>query len=360
MQKVLITKASYRDCRRAVEEALAAFPLAVRGRKVLVKVNAMTSTEPEEGVVTHPAILQALLDRLEEMGTGEVAVGDNPGIAYYGKNQSAFLGSTLGTVAGDRYLNLGKEARVLPFNPTFIDRVFVSRAVLDADVVISVPKFKTHARVGISVALKNNFGTLPGAQKANLHHRAPAPLDFARMLVDVYRLRPPDLIIVDGILGMEGIGPYSNELRYLGLLLASDNGVALDATVARMMGYDPDQVPLLRFAQEAGLGSYLEQDIETLGGWEPIPNFRRPEVGDLESTIPITYQGSMRETPTFRPRVDPSKCDGCRICAEVCPPGALVMANGLPHLEASLCVPCYCCQENCPREAISMGRPAES
>ncbi len=357
MQRVLITKASYSGCRRAVEEALANFPLSVRGRKVLIKVNAMNGAEAEEGVVTHPAILKALMELLDEMGAAEVAVGDNPGISAYGRNQTAFMGNGLGEIAGERYLNLGREARSVPFNPVFIDRVFVSRGVMDADVVISVPKFKTHARVGISVGLKNNFGTLPGGQKANLHHRAPAPVDFASMLVDVYRLRPPDLIIVDGILAMEGIGPYAKELRYLGLLLASDNAVALDATVARMMGYEPDQLPLLRSAQKAGLGSYLEQDIQVLGPWEPIHDFRRPDLSDLNSTLPITYQGGMAEFPSFRPSVDLGGCDGCRICAEVCPPGALTMANGLPRLDASMCVPCCCCQESCPRQAITMARP---
>ena len=357
MHKVLITTATYRDCRRAVEEALEAFPVRVRGRKVLVKVNGMNGAEPEEGVVTNPAVLKALLDSLVRRGAGEILIGDNPGVTFYGKNQTGFLGSGLGDVAGEHYCNLGKEARVVLFDPAFIDRVFVSRAVMEADVLISVPKLKTHARVGISVALKNNFGTLPGAQKANLHQRAPAPVDFARMLVEVYRLRPPDLVIVDGILAMEGIGPYSRELRYLGLVLGSDNAVALDATVARLMGYTPDEVPLLRFAQAAGLGSYREEDIQIAGPLEPIPGFKRPPLQDLVSSLPVNYVGLMGEAPTYRPKVDPPKCDGCRICAEVCPPGALSMANGLPHLDPNLCVPCYCCQESCPREAIALGRP---
>lgn len=354
MQKVLITKASYRDCRIAVEEALKTFPLAVEGRRVLVKVNGMNGAEPEEGTVTNPAILKALLESLEQRGAGRILVGDNPGVTFYGKNETSFLSNGFGDVAADYYCNLGKEARAMPFDPAFMDRVFVSRAVMEADIVISVPKFKTHARVGLSVALKNNFGTLPGAQKANLHHRAPAPVDFARMLVEVFRLRPPDLIIVDGVLAMEGIGPYSRELRYLGLILASDNAVALDATVARMMGYDAGQVPLIRFAQEAGLGSHHVEDTQVLGSGDPIPGFKRPPLEDIVSGLPVKYVGLMGEAPAYRPKIDVAKCDGCRICADVCPPGALAMANGLPRLEPALCVPCYCCQESCPRGAIEL------
>lgn len=357
MHRVLVARASYRDCRGAVEQALAAFPLPIRGRKVLVKVNSMNGAEPEEAIVTHPAVLRAVLESLDKMGAGEVAVGDNPGVNCYGKNEPTLRANCLGEVAGEHYVNLGREARAVPFYPEFVDQVFVSRAILDADVVISLPKFKTHIRVGVSCALKNNFGTLPGAQKANMHRRASTAVGLARALVEVYRLRPPDLVITDAILVMEGDGPYSRELRYLGLVLASDNGVAMDATVARMMGYDPAQLPLLRFAQEAGLGSYREDDIQVLGPWDPIPSFRRQALEEVNSLVPIASTGLIAEVPEFRPAVDAGKCDGCRICAVACPPGALTMANGLPQLEPALCVPCYCCQESCPQEAIVMGQP---
>ena len=359
MSRVLIARASYRDCRGAIEEALAAFPLAIRGRKVLVKVNAMEGTEPEAGVITHPAFLRALVGVLEEMGPGQIMVGDNPAMPFCGRNEAAFKVTGLWEAAGRHYENLGREARLVPFDPAYIKSVYVSKALLDADVVISVPKFKTHARAGISVALKNSYGILPGAQKANIHHRVPAPLDFARMLVQVFRLRPPDLIIVDGILAGQGQGPHSVDLRYLGLVMASDNAVALDATIARMIGYEPEQVPLLHYAQELGVGSYREEDIEVVGPFAPIPGFRIPPLADLNSTEPINYliRGLIGEMPFYRPKIDASRCDGCRLCADGCPPGALTMSEGLPRLDASLCVPCFCCQEVCPQQAIVLSKP---
>lgn len=360
MQRVLITRASYGDCRKVVEAALSAFPVPVRGRKVLVKVNGMAGTEPEEGIITHPDILRALVRLLEEMGAGQIQVGDNPGIAYYGRNEAAFAESGLLEAAGGHYCNLGKEARAVPFDPSFIKQVFPSSAVLDADVVISVPKFKTHARVGVSVGLKNSFGTLPGAQKANMHHLAGSPVNFSRALVEVFRLRPPDLFIVDAVLGGQGMGPHSPDLRYLGLLMASDNAVALDSTVARMVGYEPDQVPLLRFAQEVGLGSCREEDIEVIGTLERLRGFAIPPLADIISTDNIHYGGGMAETPHFRPIVDNTRCDGCRVCADGCPAGALTMSKGLPLLNAAACVPCYCCKEACPQQAIAMGKLQQS
>lgn len=357
MKKVLITPSSYKNCRPAVEQALDAFPVAVRGRKVLIKVNGMAGMEPEEGAITHPQILSALVAVLEQRGAAEIMVGDNPGITYYGRNQVAFAESGLLDAAGGHYVNIGKQARPVAFHPDFIEKVFPSTAVLDADVVISVPKFKTHARVGLSVGLKNNFGILPGAQKSNLHHRTATPVNFARMLVEVFRVRPPDLFIVDAVLAAQGIGPYSQDLRYLGLIIAADNAVALDATCARMMGLEPDQVPLLRFAQQAGLGSYAREETEVQGPFSPIPGFTTPPSDLFTSTEPIKYSGGMAETPAYRPRVEASRCDGCRICADDCPAGALTMSNGQPRVGPSLCVPCFCCQEACPQQAISLALP---
>lgn len=357
MQRVLITDASYKNCRQALEKALSTFSPPVRGRKVMVKVNAVSGAEPEQGMVTHPGVLRALVQLLEEMGAGEILVGDNPGVTYYGRNLDAFTESGLLEASGGHYCNIGKEARSVPFLPEFVRNLFPSRAVLDADVYISVPKFKTHARSGVSVGLKNNFGILPGAQKSNLHHRAPLPIDFGRMLMEVFRVRPPDLIIVDAILSAQGIGPYSPDLVYLGQIIASDNAVALDAVIARMMGYDPKDVPIIRFAHEAGLGSLREEDIEVLGAFRPVPGFTTPPVADIVSTEPMQFAGRMAEIPYYRPKVDAAGCDGCNICAEGCPGGALSMSNGLPVLDASLCVPCFCCQEACPRQAITMRMP---
>ncbi len=357
MQKVLITEASYKDCRRAIELALSTFPLPVRGRRVLVKVNAMTGTEPEQGTITHPSVLRALVALLEEMGPAEILVGDNPGGGYYGRNRDVFADSGLLEASGGHYCNFGRVARAVPFNPEFVERVFPSSVVLDSDIYISVPKFKTHTKAGVSIGLKNNFGILPGAQKANLHHRARKPVDFGRMLMEVYRLRPPDLIIVDAILSLHTLGPYSPDLYYTGLIMASDNGVALDATAARMMGYDPAEVPIIRAAHDGGLGSLCEEDIQVLGNLQRIPGFKIPPVEDLTTPQLMKLVGRMAELPHYRPRLDAAKCDGCSLCADGCPAGALAMADGLPRLEASVCVPCFCCKEVCPREAIEMLKP---
>ena len=142
----------------------------------------------------------------------------------------------------------------LSFNPDFVPMVSVSRAVLEADVIISLPKFKTHGLTVLTGAIKNSYGYLPGAQKAKLHKAAGSPERFHEMVVDVFNLRVPDFFLMDAVVGMEGNGPASPDLRDIGLILASDNGVALDGVMATMTGCDPGRLRFLQKAKKMGLG----------------------------------------------------------------------------------------------------------
>ena len=116
----------------------------------------------------------------------------------------------------------------------------------------------------VTGGVKNSYGILPGAQKAMLHRLAGTPMRFHELIVDVFQLRPPDLFIVDAVVGMEGNGPASPELREMGLILASDNAVALDATISRLMGVEPGRLRFLQRAKEAGLGDFDESLWEVM------------------------------------------------------------------------------------------------
>ncbi len=109
----------------------------------------------------------------------------------------------------------------------------------------------------ITGAIKNSYGFIPGAQKAMLHKAAGSPKRFHEAIVAVFSLRVPDLFIMDAVVGMEGNGPASPDLRDIGLILASDNAVAMDAVVADMMGCDPGRILFLQKAKAAGLGECM-------------------------------------------------------------------------------------------------------
>ncbi|MEW6113718.1 MAG: DUF362 domain-containing protein, partial [Thermodesulfobacteriota bacterium] len=207
MAKVMIHPATYDNVREAVDRAFEIFPKDVQGKKVLIKPNVLRASQASEGIVTNPHVLRAVVEKVETLRPGSLIVGDNPGLFSYGANEESFRIAGLLEASKGYYLNIGNDSQKLDFNPDFMPAVSVSKAVLEADVIISLPKFKTHGLTVMTGAIKNCYGFLPGAQKAKLHKAAGNPERFHEVIVDVFRLRPPDLFIVDAVVGMQGNGP---------------------------------------------------------------------------------------------------------------------------------------------------------
>lgn len=354
MAKVLIHPATYENVREAVDHVFDLFPLNLTGKKVLLKPNVLRASDAGEGIVTHPAVLRAVVEKVESLAPALLVVGDNPGLFNYGANEESFRKTGLMDAAKGYYRNIGDDSIRVAFNPDYMPSVSLSRAVLEADVIISLPKFKTHGLTVITGAIKNSYGFLPGAQKAMLHKAAGNPARFHELVVEVFRLRPPDLFIVDAVIGMEGNGPASPELRDIGLILGADNAVALDAVIARMMGCEPELLGFLRRAKELGLGDYALNSIKIVGTLKPLDNFKLPPFGGEAIMNNDAIQQMITGRTLLRPKADPALCSGCGLCVEQCPVGALAMHEDLPMVDADTCISCFCCQEMCPEKAISL------
>lgn len=359
MSKVLISEATYDNCRLAVDRAFEAFPIQVEGKKVLVKPNALRECTPESGMTTHPAVLRAVVEKLESLGAKRIIVGDNPGMNAYGANEETFRSTGLMAASGGHYRNIGTDAVSVDFNPRFVDKVLVSREIMEADVVISLPKFKTHGLTTVTVGVKNSYGILPGAQKQNLHRASGDPFSFAEMLVDLYQKRVPDLFIVDAVVGMEGNGPASPDLRQLDRIMAADNGIALDAICAYMMGVEPADVSYLSIAAKQGLGEIDVQKIDVLGQLERIPYFKTPtRIPPTPGSTPGGHKSpnsraGYASRVNLRPQADASRCTACAICVDMCPAEALELF-AVPVVDEAKCLTCFCCQEMCPHQAIQL------
>jgi len=352
--KVMIHPATYEDVRQAVDQAFVHFPLKLRGKKILLKPNVLRASDAKEGICTHPAVLRAVVERVETMKPTAIVVGDNPGMMSYGANEESFRQTGLLEAAKGYYQNIGNDAQQIDFNPAFIPTVSISRAVLEADIIISLPKFKTHGLTVITGAIKNSFGFLPGAQKAKLHKAAGNPEIFHDVIVDVFRLRVPDLFIVDAVVGMEGNGPASPDLRTVGLILASDNAVALDAVIAQMMGLAPERLRFLRRAKELGLGAYDLNTIEIIGELKQLAGFKVPALGGEAILQNEAVQTFLHKRTLLRPQADPELCTGCATCVDQCPVSALSLHDDLPQVDPDACITCFCCQEICPEKAITL------
>jgi uncharacterized protein (DUF362 family)/Pyruvate/2-oxoacid:ferredoxin oxidoreductase delta subunit len=353
-RQVLIHPASYATAGEAVGRAFDLFPIDIKGKNVLIKPNVLRVSEAREGIVTHPAVVRAVVEKVEAMQPASIIVGDNPGAFSYGENERAFRVSGLMDAAKGYWRNIGDDSREVAFNPEFLPRVGVSAAILDADVVISLPKFKTHGLTVVTGAIKNSYGFLPGAQKATLHRISGCAERFHRAIVEVFRLRVPDLFIVDAVVGMEGNGPACSDLRDIGLILASDNAVAMDAVIATMMGVAPRLLPFLTAAKEAGLGDYDLDAIEVFGELKRLPAFKLPPLSGEAILGNGPVQAFIHGRSFVRPHVDADRCTGCATCAEHCPVSALSMDGGVPRVDADTCIACFCCQEMCPEKAIAV------
>lgn len=358
-QRVLVTEASYQRIEPALEKVIEGLDLAgwyggLKGKKVLIKPNMLGLFEPERHATTHPSLVSALVLLFREAGA-EVMVGDNCGIGGYGLNRRAAKKTGIEEASLGAFRNVAQDTVQTKLDSRFLDSIVVSRDVLEADVVVSVPKMKTHGLTVVTGAVKNMFGMVAGAGKGAAHAAAPGLKDFARMLVSIYSLRPPDLTIMDGIVAMEGSGPSGGKPKPLGKILASTNAVACDAVMCRIMGFPPQEVYHLAYAVENGLGPVDPEAIEVLGKVENA-RFKLPvTVHKLRFVGRFVNQRFFAPVSRSRLILDRKLCKKCKMCVDGCPTGAMNMDDDLPWIDDEKCIRCLCCHELCPEQAWKTG-----
>jgi uncharacterized protein (DUF362 family)/Pyruvate/2-oxoacid:ferredoxin oxidoreductase delta subunit len=334
------------------------------GEKIVMKPNVLIGSNPESCVTTHPSVFKAVGRILKESGT-TVYYGDS---SAFGKSETNMRKSGLkqaGDEMGFLLADFDSGRLVHHKDGVLIKNFTIANGALDADGIVSLPKFKTHGIVRFTGAAKNQFGCIPGLLKGQYHVKLADPYDFSTMLVDLNMVLKPRLYIMDGISAMEGNGPRSGKAKKMNVLLFSSDPIALDATACRIIGFDPEFVPTSSPGEKAGLGTYHAENIEVMG--EDIVSF-------LDSSFNVVLTPPMRCTSgrlrTFvknqiceRPVIDRSKCSICGTCVKMCPvePKAVNWHTGdktrPPSYKYNRCIRCYCCQETCPEGAISIENP---
>ena len=351
--KVMIFDADYDNAAMsaAVAAAFAAFPRELAGKQVLVKPNILGGHPPEKAVTTHPALVAAVVDHLKKSGA-EVLVGDNPGVHGYGRSEQAARITGIMDAAGDCFMSLGQNPVRHPLSSRDLDHVMIAGEVLRADLVVNLPKLKTHGLTFYTGAVKNTFGYVVGGDKMRVHALAVTPKRFAEALVDIYAIRPPELNIMDAVEAMEGNGPSNGRVRRVGKLLASDNAVCLDATALRLVGKKPEIIPHLKIAAAKGLGTIDAETIHVNTEIVPLDDFAMPATY-VPGMMGIVLNRFLSHWINCIPEVDASVCRRCGLCVEHCPTGAMTMQpKEYPRADKDKCISCYCCQEMCPEDAI--------
>ncbi|MFC2065901.1 DUF362 domain-containing protein [Chloroflexota bacterium] len=334
------------------------------GEKILIKPNVLIGTNPEKCVCTHPSVFRAVCIIFKK-AKAIVSYGDSSG---FGKSEANMKRANLKQVADNLGIMPADFARGqhVSHNEALLNKRFViANGVLEADGLVSLPKFKTHALTRITGAVKNQFGCIPGLRKSQFHVKMADPYDFAKMLVDLNTLIKPRLYIMDGIMAMEGNGPRSGKPKKLGVLLFSNDPVAIDSIACKIINLNPEHVPTSIPGEMAGLGTYHYKNIEVVGdniesvidkGFEVIRKPVMPvSTGRLRKLI--------RNQTCPKPMINETICTNCGTCVEHCPvkPKAVDWHNGdknsPPTYEYEHCIRCYCCQELCPEGAIFLREP---
>ena len=238
------------DLRATVADGLAAIGASFDGARVLLKPN-FVEYDPGSVINTDPRLVAAVAEAVREAGAAQVIVGEGPGHrrdTNYIIRSSGLLEALNDADVTFVDLNItAATSRRLRSGYTPLGSVWLPEAVADADVVVSMPKMKTHHWAGVTLSLKNCFGCLPGRvygwPKNALHW-----VGIDNAILDVAGAVRPRYAIVDGIVAMEGNGPIQGTPIDAGVLVFGDDPVATDTVTARMMGFDPTQIPYLREA----------------------------------------------------------------------------------------------------------------
>ena len=347
--------------RAAVTAALAPLGGIARfvqpGMRVLLKPNLLAATDLERAVTTHPTVVRAVAELVREAG-GEVWIGDSPAGPLYAYHR-------VWSASGMAEIARQTDVRLVPFESVAWEQVqerdyFIARPVTEADLVINLPKLKTHTLTRYTGAVKNLFGVVPGARKRELHLRAPGGREFAEVLVDVLELVRPGLTLMDGVIGQEGNGPGAGGTpRPYGCLLASTDPVALDSVVTQAMGYRRGEVWHLAQAAARRLGEADPSQIRVEGDGRAL-DFGPVDIPSERwySRLPAWLSGPMERMVQVRPHLDTASCIGCGACVEVCPRQIITLeeAGRPPRFDLDRCIGCLCCAEVCPQGAITSRR----
>jgi uncharacterized protein (DUF362 family)/NAD-dependent dihydropyrimidine dehydrogenase PreA subunit len=324
------------------------------GMKVLLKPNLLALAELEQAVTTHPAVLQAVAEQVIAAG-GEVLIGDSSGGPDSG--HPAVLRKSGTNAVAEKV-----GAKVVLFDGVVWKRhngqdYFIARPVTEVDLVINLPKLKTHMLTLFTGAVKNLFGVVPGERKREIHIRAIGAQDFSRELVNLLELVRPGLSILDGVLGQEGTGPGTSGTPHTyGCLAASTDPVALDAVVTRAMGYRDGDVLYLAQAAGRGIGTIDPAKIQVIAppGVLDFGKLKLP-AAHFFLRMPSWLSAPIRGSIKLQPRIDPALCNGCGKCAQVCP-GETITKGKPARIDLDGCIGCMCCAEMCPQGAITARR----
>lgn len=329
-------------------------PPVRRGDRVLIKPNFLAPAPPARAITTHPLVVRAAAEWALGRG-GRVLVADSPGMGSFERllREGGYAAALAGLPLEIRAF---RETAWVDIGPPF-GSIPLARDALAADVVLNLPKLKSHCMMLLTLGVKNLFGCVVGLAKPEWHLRCGVDrASFARLLVGICAAVRPAVTLLDGILALEGDGPGKGGIpRPVGVLLASPAAPALDAAVCRMLGIRPEELPTHRAALECGA---LPPALAVEGDLPRVAGFRLPVLAPL-TFGPRRLEHLMRmhlvQRPVLRPK---AACRGCGECVRACPVKAVAPCRDGVAFDYRRCIRCYCCVEMCPHGLLRTAETA--
>ena len=332
--------------------------------RIVLKPNLLAAMKPEQAGTTHPSIVAAVGRLTKQAGAIPILI-DSPGSGYPHTEKTlnkVYRVTGMYAAAEEAGIEASLDIRyqTVPYpEGRYVKRLEVLTPILEADGVLNLCKLKTHGFLGMTGAVKNSFGIIPGLTKPGYHANLKTPGPFAGMCLDLVSFLAPRLSIMDAVIGMEGMGPQNGTPRQIGWLFASASPLALDCVAGHIMGLKRTQNPILLEAEKRGMQPHRIEQVELVGAKLDelrVPNFKLPAtiLSGLGSKSMALFGPVIQNALTLRPEVITDRCVGCGFCRDACPVQVIAMVEKRAVINPKHCIRCYCCHEMCPEKAVEL------
>jgi uncharacterized protein (DUF362 family)/Pyruvate/2-oxoacid:ferredoxin oxidoreductase delta subunit len=343
-------------------------PQIFAGKKVVVKPNLLNAAAPEKNVVTHPEFFRAAVRMVRDHG-GTAILCESPAFQPLARVMKKAGYDRIAEEEDCEVADPRSTAVLFCDGPCRYKRFEISAAVFDADIILNLPKFKTHGLTYMTGAVKNLFGLICGLNKSQWHLKARSKEEFSEFLLDYYSAllkgfeKPKKFIhLMDAVMGLEGDGPgAAGTPRKIGAVLAGKDAVSVDAVAMTVVGLRLEEALTVTLGEKRGLGTGTLERIELQGDGLDAFQIRDYVPSKASSGNPVAHwplnTKVFRDLLVEKPAPSKERCTLCYQCKAICPGGAIGESkgeSGIPLYDYDKCIRCYCCMEICPEAAIHL------
>lgn len=330
---------------------------------VLLKPNMVSIENAGSIAVTNYLFFEGVIRVIRDY-TSNISFGDSPGFGdpLHAANKCGLM--DVAKKYNVKFCDFRDTVHVTLSDSLLCKSWNVARGPYEADVLITLPRLKTHAMAYFTGAVKNQFGCISGTKKLEWHTRMPDANNFCKMLLDLNTVVKTSYAIMDGIVAMQGNGPTNGEPYKLNSILMGKSVTAVDSVAVRLIGYKKVlDIPYLKEAYDSNWGKVLPDDIDIIG--EKIDDliadgFKLCRKGGNFYFKNPRATAFLKSLFAPNPYLNKEECIGCSRCESICPkrPDVIKMVTKnnkrYPSWNMDKCIRCFCCQELCPKGAIKV------